>query len=82
MLNAWDNVERDQLGRTILRLGDGNCFVILDDPSAVNRWAFEMYQRNMVYCDFFFGGTQGKDLRWVEIIRERYPYLRDPVEIP
>ncbi len=82
VLNAWDNVERDQLGRTILRLGDGNCFAILDDPSAVNRWAFETYQRNMVYCDFFFGGTQGKDLPWVEIIRERYPYLRDPVEIP
>lgn len=82
VLNAWDNVEKDQLGRTVLRLGDGNCFAILDDPSAVNRWAFETYQRNMVYCDFFFGGPQGKNLPWVEIIRERYPYLRDPVEIP
>lgn len=81
-LNAWDNVEKDSLGRTILRLGDGNCFAILDDPSGVNRWAFETYQRNMVYCDFFFGGPQGKNLPWVEIIRERYPYLRDPVEIP
>ena len=36
----------------------------------------------MVYCDFSFGAKQGRDLPWVEIIRERYPYLCDPVEIP
>jgi len=81
-VNAWDNVEKDQIGRTILRLGDGNCFAILDDPSAVNRWAFETFQRNTVYCDFYFGGKKGEDLPWVEIVRERYPYLRDPVAIP
>lgn len=81
-VNAWDNVEKDQIGRTILRLGDGNCFQVLDDPSAVNRWAFETFDKNFVYCDFYFGGKKGKDLPWVEIIRERYPYLRDPVEIP
>lgn len=81
-VNAWDNVEKDQMGRTILRLGDGNCFQVLDDPSGVNRWAFETYDKNLVYCDFFFGGKKGKELPWVEIIRERYPYLRDPVVIP
>lgn len=81
-VNAWDNVEKDQIGRTILRLGDGNCFAVLDDPSAVNRWVHETFQQNMVYCDFFFGGSKGKELPWVEIIRERYPYLRDPVVIP
>jgi hypothetical protein len=81
-VNAWDSVEKDQMGRTILRLGDGNCFQVLDDPSAVNRWAFETFDRNLVYCDFFFGGKKGKELPWVEIIRERYPYLRDPVVIP
>lgn len=81
-VNAWDNVEKDQMGRTILRLGDGNCFAILEDPSAVNRWVHETFQQNMVYCDFFFGGSKGKELPWVEIIRERYPYLRDPVVIP
>jgi hypothetical protein len=80
-VNAWDQVETDQIGRTILRLGDGNCFQVLDDPSVVNRWAFETFDSNMVYCEFFFGGKKGKELPWVEIIRERYPYLRDPVEI-
>ncbi len=79
--NAWDNVEEDQLGRTILRLGDGNCFQVLEDPSAVNRWAFETFDRNTVYCEFFFGDSKGKELPWVQIIRERYPYLRNPVQI-
>lgn len=78
--HIWDNVEKDQLGRTILR--DGNCFRVLDDPNATNRWAFENFDQYIVYCDFVFGGGKGKELPWVEIIRERYPYLRDPVEIP
>lgn len=76
----WDNVEKDQLGRTILR--DGNCFRVLNDPSVVNRWAFENFDQFVVYCDFRFGGGEGRELPWVDIIRERYPYLRDPVAIP
>jgi hypothetical protein len=76
----WDNVEKDQLGRTILR--DGNCWRVLDDPNVTSRWAFENFDRYIVYCDFVFGNANGKELPWVEIIRERYPYLRDPVEIP
>ncbi|MDH4072761.1 MAG: hypothetical protein OEV41_06625 [Gammaproteobacteria bacterium] len=81
-VNAWDDVEKDQLGRTILRLGDGNCFQVLDDPSGVNRWAFETFDKHVVYCDFYFGGKQGRELPWVQLIRERYPYLRDPVPVP
>ena len=78
--HIWDNVEKDQLGRTILR--DGSCFRVLNDPSAVNRWAFENFDQFVVYCDFSFGGKEGRELPWVDIIRERYPYLRDPVEVP
>jgi hypothetical protein len=78
--HIWDNVEKDQLGRTILR--DGNCFRVLNDPSAVNRWAFENFDQFVVYCDLSFGAREGKELPWVDIIRERYPYLRDPVAIP
>jgi hypothetical protein len=78
--HVWDNVEKDQLGRTILR--DGNCFRVLNDPSAVNRWAFENFDQFVVYCDFTFGRREGKEMPWVDIIRERYPYLRDPVAIP
>ena len=78
----WDNVEKDQIGRTILKLGDGSCFQILEDPSAVNRWAFETFDKHFVYCTMNLGGTEGKELPWVEVIRQRYPYLRDPVLIP
>ena len=78
--HIWDNVEKDQLGRTILR--DGNCFRVLDDPSVTNRWAFENFDRYIVYCDLVLGSSGGRELPWVEIIRERYPYLRDPVPIP
>lgn len=78
--HVWDNIEKDQLGRTILR--DGNCFHVLDDPSAVNREVFETFDRSTVYCDFVFGKDGGTELPWVEIIRERYPYLRNPVELP
>ena len=77
--HVWDNVEKDQLGRTILR--DGNCWRVLDDPSAVNRWAQETFGQYTVWCDFFLDG-KGRDLPWVAIIKERYPYLRDPVLVP
>jgi hypothetical protein len=81
-VNAWDRVHQDQVGRTILPLGDdGACYMVLNDPSVINRWAFENFQQNMVYCELFSRGSGGKDLPWVEIIRERYPYLRDPVEL-
>jgi len=78
--HIWDNVEKDQLGRTILR--DGNCFRVLDDPNIANQWAFETFDQYIVYCDFVFGKPKGEELPWVELIRERYPYLRDPVAIP
>ena len=81
-VNAWDRVHQDQIGRTILPLGDdGACYMVLNDPSVINRWAFENFQQNMVYCELFSRGSGGKELPWVEIIRERYPYLRDPVEL-
>lgn len=77
--HIWDNVEKDQLGRTILR--DGNCFHVLSDPSAVNREVFETFDQYTVYCEFSFGKRKGEELPWVEELRQRYPYLRDPVEL-
>jgi hypothetical protein len=77
--HIWDNVEKDQLGRTILR--DGNCFHVLSDPSAVNREVFETFDQYTVYCEFSFGKRKGRELPWVEELRQRYPYLRDPVEL-
>ena len=54
--------------------------MVLNDPSVINRWAFENFDQNMVYCELF-RSREGRNLPWVELIRERYPYLRDPVEI-
>ena len=70
----WDNVEKDQLGRTILR--DGNRFRILDDPSGVNRDIFETFEQYMVFFTIPFAKAPPKELPWVNEIREQYAYLR------
>ena len=64
----WDNVEKDIYGRTILR--SGNCYRVLDDPRATNRWAFETFEQFLVFCDPVAKGP--KKLPWVETIREMY----------
>ncbi len=71
----WDDVEKDQIGRTILNLG-GGCFRVLDDPSAVYRDVFETYTQFVVQCTLAFGKPKGRELPWVEEIRAKYPYLR------
>jgi len=72
----WDNVEKDYLGRTILRSGD--CYRILDDPSAVNRDVFETFGQYMTHCE---GGRYvGVELPWVEEIRNNFNYLREREE--
>jgi len=70
----WDNVEKDQFGRTILR--NGNRYQILDDPSVVNRDIFEKYEQHMVYFTIPFGKAAPKELPWANEIREQYAYLR------
>ncbi|RLA27163.1 MAG: hypothetical protein DRQ63_06515 [Gammaproteobacteria bacterium] len=70
----WDNVEKDQLGRTILR--DGNRFRILDDPSGVNRDIFEKYEQYMVFFSIPFAKAPPQELPWVNEVREQYAYLR------
>jgi hypothetical protein len=68
----WENVEKDQTGRTILRAGD--CYRVLDDPRVTNQWAQETFGQYMIYCE---GGKSGpKELPFVEKIVERYAYLR------
>lgn len=67
----WENVERDQLGRRILVSGD--CYRVVDDPSAVNNEMFRMFQQYMVYCTK--QGSSPQELPWVDAIRDRYDYL-------
>jgi len=70
----WDKVEKDQLGRTILR--DGNRYRILDDPSGVNRYIFETFEQYMIFFSIPFGKAPPKELPWVNEVREQYAYLR------
>jgi hypothetical protein len=71
----WDDVEKDQIGRTILNLG-GGCFQVLDDPSAVYREIFETYTQFVVQCTIAFSKRKGRELPWVGEIRSRFAYLR------
>lgn len=71
-----ENIEKDIYGRTLLRRG--NCFQVLDDTNVGNRYAFETFERHLMQCGFSFGGKRGKNLPWVEPIREKYNHLRDP----
>lgn len=70
----WENVEKDQLGRTVLR--SGNCFKVLDDPNVGSRQEFEDFGQYMAKCTY--QKRNPKELPWVDEIRQRYPYLRDP----
>lgn len=69
----WENVEQDELGRTLLR--SGNCYRVLDDPSVANQWAFENFDQYITYCTY--RKYVGKDLEWVEEIKQRFRYLRE-----
>ncbi len=68
----WENVEKDALGRTLLRKGD--CYRVLDDPSAVNRWAFENFGQYITYCTN--RRYVGRDLEWVK----HSPTIRLPAQ--
>jgi len=68
----WDNVEKDYLGRTILVSGD--CYRVLDDPSAVYRDVFENFTQFMTFCGG--GGSRGVELPWVAEVREQHAYLQ------
>lgn len=76
---TWWNVEKDVYGRTLLR--HGNCYRILDDPSIFNRYAFETFERYLLFCGIGSDGAP-RNLPWVEKIRERYDYLRELDDVP
>lgn len=63
----WENTEKDQLGRTILRIG--NCYRVLDDPNLWNRYAFEEFDQYMVYCSY--NKRKPRELPWAREMRER-----------
>jgi hypothetical protein len=70
----WENVEKDSLGRSVLRSGD--CFKVLDDPNVGSRYTQETFGQYLVQCAYI--RRPPKNLPWVEDLRERYEYLQDP----
>lgn len=68
----WDNVEKDYLGRTILWSGD--CYRIIDDPSAVYRDIFENFTQYMTFC--LLPNSGGVELPWVADVRANHAYLQ------
>ena len=63
----WENVEKDLLGRTILRSGD--CYRVIDDPNVGSREAFETFGQYITVCSS--PADIPRDLPWVSEIQNR-----------
>jgi hypothetical protein len=63
----WENVEKDQLGRTVLV--SGNCLTVLDDPNVGSRDAFLTFGQFMTTCAFYKKPPQ--ELPFVKEIQAR-----------
>jgi hypothetical protein len=70
----WENVEKDTLGRTVLR--SGSCYKVLDDPNVGSREAFEAFGQFVAVCTW--QPRVRRLLPWVPELKEQYGYLRDP----
>jgi hypothetical protein len=63
----WENVEKDNMGRTLLRSGD--CYKVLDDPNVGNRDAFLIFGQFMVTCER--PSERPRLLPWVSELQDR-----------
>lgn len=63
----WENVEKDTMGRTILRSGD--CYRVINDPNAGSREAFETFGQYIAMCSK--ASEAPRELPWVSEIRSR-----------
>ncbi len=63
----WENVERDVMGRTLLRSGD--CYRVLDDPNVGSRDAFLTFGQFIASCERHSGSPQM--LPWVSEMQDR-----------
>jgi len=76
---SWE-VEKDIYGRTLLK--KGNMFRVLDDTRLFNEEAFRLFERHMTFIVIPLGRRKPENLPWVELIRARYEYMREPDELP
>lgn len=63
----WENLEKDTMGRTLLRSGD--CYRVIDDPNVGNRDAFLTFGQFMVSCER--PSERPRELPWVSELRDR-----------
>jgi hypothetical protein len=63
----WEHVERDTMGRTLLRSGD--CYRVIDDPNVGSRDAFLTFGQFMVFCGK--SGETPQELAFVKEIQNR-----------
>ena len=63
----WENVEKDTMGRTVLR--SGNCYRVLDDPNVSSRDAFLTFGQYMATCTW--SPDPPRLLPWVSELRNR-----------
>jgi len=63
----WENVEKDALGRSVLKSGD--CYRVIDDPNVGSREAFEIFGQYITMCSS--SADVPRNLPWVSEIRSR-----------
>lgn len=63
----WENVEKDTMGRTLLR--SGNCYMVLDDPNVGRRETFLTFGQYIVTCDYV--PDRPRELPWVSELQNR-----------
>ncbi len=73
----WENVARDQLGRRILVHGD--CHRVIDDPNVGSNEFFRTFGQFIVYCSNY--RRPGRELPWVDEVRDRRVYLQPDPEV-
>lgn len=64
---VWENVERDQMGRSVLHHGD--CQRVINDPNVGSREAFETFGQYIVTCANYKRPPQ--KLAWVDEVNAR-----------
>lgn len=77
--DTW-TVEKDPYGRTLLK--NGPFYRVLEDLRLFNQEAFQIFERHMIFVTIPLGRRKPKNLPWVEAIRARYEYMREPDELP
>lgn len=69
----WENIEKDQLGRTLLRAGD--FYRVIDDTSVANQWVFRNFSQYIFY--YSPQDVVPNELPFVAQVIERRPYLQN-----